>query len=167
MRDLSVMMKTSIRTALTLAAVLATGVYSNVQVSAGNLNDKATAGVRFVKGNEAVDVLVDGTTDQGNFRIAVSWTEGLANLVSATDGTETIESKNGLTQTLRVSSSQLRSLHLETGMNSYGEAVGAALDEFFQLENWKQQSVLATAAQSVVLTDLLSLIDSAARNGGL
>ena len=118
-------------------------------------------------GRVPVDVLVEGTTDRGDFRIAVSWTQGLANLVSATDGIETIESKNGLTQTLRVSSTQLGSLPVETGMNSYGEAVGAALDEFFRLKSCEEKSVLATAAQSVVLTDFLSSIDSAARAGGL
>ena len=60
MRDKGAMMRTYIRIALTLVAILAAVVYSNVQVSAGNLNDKATKGVRFVKGKEAVDVLVDG-----------------------------------------------------------------------------------------------------------
>lgn len=118
-------------------------------------------------GRVPVDVLVEGTTDQGEFRIAVSWTAGLANLVSATDGIETIESKNGLTQSLRVSSTKSSFVPVETGISSYGEAVGAALDAFFRLENWKQESVLATAAQSVVLTDLLSSIDRAARAGGL
>ena len=118
-------------------------------------------------GRVPVDVLVEGTTDQGEFRIAVSWTAGFANLVSAADGIEAIESKNGLAQSLRVSSTQLSSLPVETAISSYGEAVGAALDEFFRLGNGQDESVLATAEQSVVLTDLLSSIDGAARAGGV
>lgn len=118
-------------------------------------------------GRVPVDVLVEGTTDHGNFRVAVSWTEGLANLVSANDGIETIETKNGLAHSLRVFSGRLDSLPATPGIGSYGDAVAAALEEFLRLGNWRDESVLATAAQSIVLTDCLSLIDKAARAGGL
>lgn len=118
-------------------------------------------------GRVPVDVLVDGTTDHGEFRIAVSWTNGLANLVSATDGIETIESINGLAQSLRVSSAAWSSPSIEAGITSYGEAVRAALGEFLRLKHFKEESILATAEQSVVLTDLLASVDQAARAGGL
>lgn len=117
-------------------------------------------------GGVPVDVLVEGTTDHGEFRVAVSWTEGFANLVSATDGIATVESRNGLTQSLRVSSTQLSSLPVERGMRSYGEAVGAALDEFFRLRSRQEKSVMASAEESVILTDFLSSIDRTARAGG-
>ncbi len=118
-------------------------------------------------GRVPADVLVEGTTDHGEFRIAVSWTNGLANLVSATDGIETIESKNGLAQSLRVSSAAWSSPSIEAGITSYGEAVRVALGEFLRLKNFKEESILATAEQSVVLTDLLASVDQAARAGAL
>ena len=118
-------------------------------------------------GRVPADVLVEGTTDHGDFRVAVSWTEGLANLVSASDGVDTIQSKNGIAHSLQVSSERASAMPAISAIGSYGDAVGAALDEFLRLTNAGEESTLATAAQSVVLTGFLSSIDKAARAGGL
>lgn len=134
-----------------------------------------TAGLRTIDrvqsscktGRVPVNILVEGNTNHGKFRIAVSWTEGFANVVSANDGTHTIESKNGLTHSLRVSSTGLSSPNIKMNATSYDEAVQIALRDFFKLRDNKETSILATAEESVILTEFLAHVDMTARTGAL
>jgi predicted dehydrogenase len=113
-------------------------------------------------GRVPTDILVEGATDRGRFRVAVSWTEGLGNLVRARSGDAIIESKNGLVPAIYASPASMAGAHA-VGAASYGAAVEAALREFIELNGANAPSPLASADDSVALTGFLVDIDGTAR----
>lgn len=114
-------------------------------------------------GRVPADVMVEGRTDHGTFRVAVSWTAVLPNMVSASDGLKQIRCKNGLAQSVSLSPEGYAPSPVEVDVLSYAEAVKLALKEFFRLQTKEEPSLLATVEESVDLTDFLFQINASAR----
>ena len=114
-------------------------------------------------GRVPVDIFVEGRTCKGRFKVAVSWAEALPNLVRGSDGRNTVTSKNGLVESLTTNFDDLRTPKQPFDVASYADAVKASLQEFISLRSPSESSPLATAAESVALTEFLSYIDTQAR----
>lgn len=155
------------------------GIFAPSEVGGGVVWDKLSHNldlIQWVDGIEGIDlvrshcrpgrvptdILVKGRTRNGCFKVVVSWTEGLPNLVRGSDGTNTITSKNGLMDHL-ATTADLRIPRVPFDVASYGEAVQASLEEFLRLRAPEEVSRLASADDGVALTGFLSLIDAQAR----
>ena len=106
-----------------------------------------------------VDVLVEGKTRNGKFKVAVSWTEVFPNMVRGSDNNFLIESKNGLLDYIKCSHHLLHAPVIPFYPKTYGEAVKGALLEFIKLKDNKENSFLASTEESIVLTNFLNKID--------
>lgn len=115
------------------------------------------------EGQVPVDVLVEGQTNTGGFKIAASWTESFPNMVKVSDGNNILLSNNGIDSTLKS--------NLDIDVNSktlfdvttYEEAVEASLREFLKLSKVDENSILASVEESVSLTKYLSVIEASVR----
>ena len=156
------------------------GIFAPTEVGGGVVWDKLSHNldlIQWVDGIEGIDrvhsncrpgrvptdILVEGRTRNGGFKVAVSWTEGLPNMVRGSDGTNTVSSKNGLVDNLAHSFTGLRAPKVPFDVTSYGDAVKASLEEFLRLRSPDELSSLASADESVALTEFLFLIDAQAR----
>jgi predicted dehydrogenase len=110
------------------------------------------------------DILVEGMTNFGHFRAAVSWTTALPNMISLADGSSRAECQNGLSSNIRMSSALAGSEEpVKRAPRNYGEALQFALEAFFEGRKDGAGSLLATADESIVLTKFLTTINAKAR----
>lgn len=116
-----------------------------------------------VEGQVPVDVLVEGQTNTGCFKIAASWTESFPNMVKASDGENILLSNNGIDSTLKSNLDIDENSKTLFDVTTYEEAVEASLREFLKLSKVDEKSILASVEESVSLTKHLSVIEASVK----